>query len=101
MIDDPSEADTLLQCLDVVLGAMAFVLNRSHRAIPKGGGRRGKRTVAKHNVSKAILAEIGTIRPNFNPGISTGRPGGTSDTWELPYLHWNFRTAGAARTPDL
>ena len=33
--------------MDIVLGAMAFVLNKKHLAIASGTNERGKRTIAK------------------------------------------------------
>jgi hypothetical protein len=84
-----SHDHVLLQCLDIVLGAMSFRLNDKHKEIPKGARRRGKRTVAKEKLYKAILAEIQKIRPRFNVGVST-RTQTPVDRWKLPYLHWAF-----------
>ena len=83
-----SHDHALLQCLDVVLGAMAFRLNDLHRAIPAGSKRRGKRTIAKEKLYKHILARVRAIYPNFNIGITTG--GGFGGRWEQPYRHWAF-----------
>ena len=85
-----SHDHVLAQCLDIVLGAMSFRLNDKHREIPKGEKRRGKRTVAKEQVYKIILAEIRRIRPGFNLGISTGTDGNPAAQWNAPYLHWRF-----------
>lgn len=84
-----SHEHVLLQCLDIVLGSMAFRLNDKHKAKPPGAHRRGKRTVAKEKLYKAILAEIRNIRPGFNIGVST-RVETFSQRWSAPYLHWNF-----------
>lgn len=86
-----SHEHVLLQCLDVVLGAMCFRLNEKHKAIPEGERRRGKRTVAKEKLYKHILAEIETFRPHFNIGISTGHDNDPASRWHHPYRHWNFR----------
>lgn len=83
-----SHEHVLLQCLDVVLGAMAFRLNDMHKAIPSGAKRRGKRTVAKEKLYKHILRHVRMIYPNFNIGITTG--GGFAMRWEHPYRHWAF-----------
>lgn len=83
-----SHEHVLLQCLDVVLGAMAFRLNDLHKAIPAGARRRGKRTVAKEKLYKHILGRIRALYPNFNIGITTG--GGPPGRWEQPYRHWAF-----------
>ena len=80
----------LAQCLDVVLGAMAFRLNDKHLEKPPGEKRRGKRTVAKERLYKAILADIRQLKPGFNIGISTGTGGDPTARWKAPYLHWRF-----------
>lgn len=80
----------LLQCLDIVLGAMSFRLNDKHKAKPAGASRRGKRTIAKEKLYKTILAEIRNIHPGFNVGVSTRTPYGLRQRWEDPYLHWKF-----------
>jgi hypothetical protein len=84
-----SHNHVILQCLDIVLGAMSFRLNDKHKEIPKGARRRGKRTVAKEKLYKTILSEIRKIRPNFNIGVST-RTETAADRWKLPYMHWAF-----------
>ncbi|MFI2795998.1 DUF3800 domain-containing protein [Haloferula sp. A504] len=81
----------LLQCLDVVLGAMSFRLNDRHKAKPPGSRVRGKRTRAKEGVYKHILRLIRAWRPGFNPGVSTGRER-LEDKWEHPYRHWLFES---------
>jgi len=88
-----SHDHVLLQCVDIVLGAMAFRLNDRHKAKPPGRRRRGKRTVAKESLYKVIYAEIREIYPGFNVGMTTGRKGGPEDVWRHPYRHWLFRPA--------
>lgn len=83
-----SHEHVLLQCLDVVLGAMAFRLNDMHLEKPKGAKRRGKRTIAKEKLYKHILKRIRAIYPNFNIGITTG--GRHERQWEQAYRHWAF-----------
>jgi hypothetical protein len=80
-----SHEHVLLQCLDVVLGSMAFRLNDMHLAKPPGKRRRGSRTVAKEKLYKHILARVRKMHTNFNIGISTGGGG-----WNRPYCHWAF-----------
>lgn len=91
--DDITDVDShdhvILQCLDVVLGSMSFRLNDKHKEIPPGKKRRGKRTIAKEKLYKAIRSEIWKIRPRFNVGVST-RTETLVDRWSLPYLHWAF-----------
>lgn len=92
--EDITEVDShehvLLQCLDIVLGAMAFRLNDKHKEKPEGARRRGKRTIAKEKLYGTILGEIRTIYPNFNVGISTGTGGQPARRWSDPYRHWAF-----------
>ena len=88
-----SHDHVLAQCLDVVLGAMAFRLNDKHKEIPAGEKQRGSRTIAKEKLYKVILAEIRHLKPNFNIGISTGTGGDPSVRWHAPYLHWCFKPA--------
>lgn len=90
IVDVDSKGHILLQCLDVVLGAMAFRLNDLHKEMPPGSKRRGKRTVAKEKVYKHLLNRIRNIYPNFNIGISTGKQGDIRNRWEHPYRHWSF-----------
>ena len=84
-----SHDHVLMQCLDVVLGAMPFRLNNKYKIKPPGVYQRGKRTIAKEKLYKAILSEIRSIRPGFNIGVSTGIDH-LEERWSEPYLHWNF-----------
>jgi hypothetical protein len=85
-----SHDHVLLQCLDVVLGAMAFRLNDKHKEKPPGKRRRGKRTIAKENLYKHIRARICRTYPNFNIGETTSRRGDWANLWRDPYRHWKF-----------
>jgi hypothetical protein len=85
-----SHNHVLLQCLDVVLGAMAFRLNDKHKEKPAGASRRGKRTIAKEKLYKIILTEIRKIHPGFNVGVSTRTRDDLRKRWADPYLHWRF-----------
>ena len=85
-----SHGHPLLQCLDVVLGAMAFRLNDRHKAKPPGARLRGSRTRAKERLYKDIRALICEIKPNFNAGVSTGTSHEYATKWDLPYAHWKF-----------
>lgn len=92
---DITEVDShdhvLLQCLDVVLGAMCFRLNDKHLAKPAGATRRGSRTIAKGKLYKLIQTRIQALKPYFNIGITTG--GDAQSRWDLPYRHWKFTPA--------
>ena len=85
-----SHDHVILQCLDVVLGAMQFRLNDLHKRITPGKRRRGKRTIAKENLYKHILRRIRDIYPNFNIGITMGIQRRKQLYWEHPYRHWLF-----------
>ncbi len=84
-----SHEHIILQCMDIILGAMYFRLNDLHKEKPEGSFRRGKRTIAKEQLYKFINHRIRTIYPGFNVGISTG-VSYPSDRWEHSYRHWEF-----------
>ena len=75
--DQIAEVDShhhaVLQCLDVVLGAMQFRLNDKHKEKLPGSNRRGKKTIAKEKLYKHINSRIRDIYPGFNIGITTGK----------------------------
>lgn len=85
-----SKDHAILQGLDIVLGAVQFRLNDGHRELPEGATRRGKRTMAKERVYKALNGLVRRLQPNFNIGITTGMPNGPTDRWHQPYRHWVF-----------
>ncbi|KPJ56524.1 MAG: hypothetical protein AMJ42_05210 [Deltaproteobacteria bacterium DG_8] len=85
-----SQDHIFLQCLDVVLGAMAFRLNDLHKKKIPGKRKRGKRTKAKEELYKYILGCIRCIFPYFNVGITTGKKGNQKNIWNHPYRHWLF-----------
>ncbi len=87
-----SKEHVLLQCVDIVLGAMAFRLNDLHLEKPTGSRTRGKRTIAKDKLYRHILAEIHTLKPSLNPKISTACEPFPSGTWSMPYRHWSFKS---------
>lgn len=90
-----SHDHVLLQCLGIVLGAMAFRLNDRHRVKPPGSRVRGRKTKAKEQLYKAIYACIASIRPHFNIGMSTGIADPHHGQWTESYRHWKFVPAGA------
>jgi hypothetical protein len=85
-----SHKHVIMQCLDVVIGAMQFRLNDKHTQKPPGSNRRGKRTIAKEKLYKHINSGIRHIYPGFNIGISTGKKGDIANLWKHPYRHWLF-----------
>jgi hypothetical protein len=85
-----SHEHEVMQCLDIVIGAMQFRLNDLHKRKIPGTSRRGKRTIAKEKLYKHICREIRRLYPGFNVGVSTGIPRGPADRWRHPYRHWLF-----------
>ena len=85
-----SKKHILMQCLDVVLGAMSFRLNDQHKEKPNGTFRRGKRTIAKEKLYKHINKKIRETRANFNIGITTGIDSDYQNLFFHPYRHWLF-----------
>jgi hypothetical protein len=81
----------VLQCLDVVLGAMNFRLNDKQKDRPPGAKRRSAKTMAKLRVYQRINERVRELYPNFNIGITTGQQGDRANRWNHPYRHWNFR----------
>ena len=84
----------VLQCLDVVLGAMNFRLNKKNKDKPEGQVRRSDKTIAKEKVYKHINRRIRDLYPGylFNIGVTTGWFAGREDRWNHPYRHWCFTT---------
>ncbi len=85
-----SHDHVLLQCIDIILGAMQFRLNEHHLEKPAGQRTRGKKTIAKEKLYQYINREICTIHSNFNIGVSTGARGRDNPHWDSPYEHWKF-----------
>ena len=87
-----SHNHVLLQCLDIVLGAMYYRLNDLHLAIPEGQEDRGKRTIAKDKLYSNIIEHINEVMPNFNIYETTDE----YDTkvpdcyWNHAYRHWRY-----------
>ena len=88
MAEVSSHDHVLLQCMDVVLGAMVFRLNNKHLIKPEGQRIRGKRTIAKEKLYRHILKRVRDVYPNFNIGISTGIQGDLANRWRHVYRHW-------------
>lgn len=85
--DVVSHDHVILQCLDIVLGAMHFKLNDFDKKKPVGQRLREKRTREKTKLYKLINFRIRQIYPNFNVGVSTARRDLTS-RWSDEYRHW-------------
>jgi len=89
----------LLQCIDVVLGAMQFRLNDFHKKIPPGEQWRAGRTIAKEKLYLRILARIRAMQPDFNIGISTEINGDPANLWRHRYRHWELVPRESRRVP--
>jgi hypothetical protein len=89
----------LLQCVDIVLGAVQFRLNDRHKVKPEGKTKRADRTIAKEKLYKAILARIQAMHPHFNIGISTGVNGDITNRWKQRYRHWEFQPTNSRIDP--
>ena len=85
-----SHQHVLLQCMDVILGAMQFRLNNNHLKKPLGQRTRGKKTIAREKLYKFIYSKINETYPRFNIGMSTSLRGNIKNLWLHPYRHWKF-----------
>ncbi len=97
VVEVRSHDHVLAQCLDVVLGALAFHLNGRHRDLADTTGVRGNRTVAKEALVEIIQAQVRAIRPDFDAGVSTPTTK-LSERWHAPYLRWSFTPAAPVAT---
>lgn len=95
-----SKRHILLQCVDVVLGAIQFRLNDKHKEKPEGSRKRGKRTIAKERVYRHILARIQLLYPRFNIGRPTSLRDDMANLWRDPYRHWLFVPKDAEQRPE-
>lgn len=83
-----SKEHVVLQCLDIVMGAMQFRLNDKHKEKSEGQRVRGNRTIAKERVYRHISARVRGLYPGFNIGVSTGSSGDNTVRWSHAYRHW-------------
>lgn len=95
IVEVNSKSHVILQCMDIILGAMNFRLNDLHKVKVEGTNKRGKTTIAKEKLYKTILSHIKEIHPYFNIGISTTLNGYYRNLWYDPYRHWRFQTKGS------
>lgn len=87
-----SKNHVILQCMDIILGAMNFKLNDMDKEKMPDSNRRGKRTIAKEKLYKNILKNIKENYKNFNIGVSTSTRGDYTNNWKDPYRHWCFKS---------
>lgn len=95
-----SHKHVVLQCLDIILGAIQFRLNNKHKFKVPGTRKRGKRTIAKEKLYKHINHKIREIYPRFNIGITTGLHGDLANRWKHSYRHWKFTPANTKFESD-
>ena len=96
--DDIAEIDShkhcIQQCMDIVLGSMAFRLNNKHLVIPPGAKEPGHKTKAKEALFNHILELIKDADGIEDFDISkTTLPDRARDRWIIPYRHWKFLAA--------
>ena len=101
IVEIDSKKHVILQCLDIILGAINFKLNGLDKVKIEGTNRRGKTTIAKEKLYKVILSNIREIYPNFNIGISTSDHGNEKNRWLDSYRHWNFKANNSEFNPLL
>ncbi|MGI5848256.1 MAG: DUF3800 domain-containing protein [Candidatus Cryptobacteroides sp.] len=94
-IDDIAEIDSskhvIHQCMDIVLGSIAFMLNKKNEEIPEGATQRGKRTIAKEKLFFRILDLIKSANGCVEFDIGESTPADNpKDFWTTPYRHWKF-----------
>ena len=94
--EDIAEVDSknhvILQCMDIILGAINFKLNDMDKEKIPNSNRRGKRTKAKEKLYKNILKNIKENHKNFNIGVSTSTRGDYTNNWKDSYRHWCFKS---------
>ena len=77
-MDDLAEINSgkhvIQQCMDIVLGSMAFMLNKHNLEIPAGATERGKRTIAKEKLFHHILGHIRNLKGYENFEIYCDTP---------------------------
>ena len=89
-----SKKHTIQQCMDIVLGAMAFVLNKKHLETTPGTNERGKRTIAKEKLFNHIIELIKESNGCELFCICETTPSKSpKDYWITPYRHWKFLPA--------
>ena len=89
-----SKKHTIQQCMDIVLGAMAFVLNKKHLETAPGTNERGKRTIAKEKLFNHIIELIKESNGCEVFCICETTPSKSpKDYWITPYRHWKFLPA--------
>jgi hypothetical protein len=89
----------ILQCVDVIIGAVGYKLNKQYKA--KRGGKRSRSSVAKIELWERILDRLGAIdmgergTRSFAVGVNTGTGPEALNRWQHKFRQWDFRVPGA------
>lgn len=103
--DDIAEIDShkhcIQQCMDIVLGAMAFHLNNKHLIVQPGATEPGNKTKAKETLFDHILELIKDAdgMDDFDVSMTT-LPDHARDRWSIPYRHWRFQASEFKRKSE-
>ena len=93
VVEINSGKHSILQCMDIVLGSISFMLNKKNELIPEGASERGHRTIAKEKLFYHILQLIRDSDGIELFDISQTTPITVpKDYWTMPYRHWKFTT---------
>lgn len=93
IVEINSSKHSILQCMDIVLGSMSFILNRKNEVIPVGAKDRGHRTIAKEKLFHHIIRLIQQSNEIEFFDISKTTPISVpKEFWSMPYRHWKFTT---------
>jgi hypothetical protein len=96
--DVDSKKHVLMQCCDVVIGAMAFLMNGRHLERRGDGtvaeGTRVRARFARHVVERIAgmhrLQSGGASAYSLTPSTTTNRGAPNASHWRLPYRQWCF-----------
>lgn len=97
--DVPSRKHLILQCVDVIIGAIGFRLNHMHKVL-QDNGRRATGTKVKERLYKAIIARLRAIdmaergTRDFSIGHSTGINNDIVNRWRHKFRQWDFKQPG-------
>ncbi len=97
-----SKKHVLLQCVDIVLGSIQFMLNDKHKQKIEGSSKRGRRTIAKEKLYRHIFKHIRECTYQwFNIGESTKWTNDERSLWEDSHRHWDFKPSNSIHNPTL
>lgn len=81
---------TLIQCVDLVLGAVQSYLEEKYIPIDRRASDTPKKTAAKSDLCDFIFEQIRRIEPNFVPGESTKWGNDDHFNWHTNFKQWRF-----------